>query len=200
MGISLKVGVNLSTRHISDDSLPDTIARYLARHNVTADRLVLEVTESRLMVDPEHCAEILGRLEAMGVQISIDDFGTGYSSLSYLQRLAVHELKIDKSFTQQLTQSDDFTIVRSTVDLGHNLGLRVVAEGVEDDRTAKRLASIGCDMLQGFCIGRPVRAEQVPSLVANAPRALHLVPSVPERLPVAVGSGLTSVPSFQIEG
>jgi diguanylate cyclase (GGDEF)-like protein len=178
MGISLNIGVNLSTRQISDDKLPDTIARYLARYGVAAERLVLEVTESRLMADPEHCAEILGRLHTMGVQISIDDFGTGYSSLSYLQRLAVHELKIDKSFTKQLTQSDDSTIVRSTVDLGHNLSLRVVAEGVEDSRTAKRLAAIGCDMLQGFAVGRPMRAQDVPSAVANASRILHLVPAL----------------------
>jgi diguanylate cyclase len=103
---------------------------------------------------------ILGRLQVLGVQISIDDFGTGYSSLGYLQRLAVDELKIDKSFTMQLADSGDATIVRSTVDLGHNLGLRVVAEGVEDPKTAQALADIGCDTLQGYLIGRPASGAE----------------------------------------
>ena len=147
--------VNLSTRQIADDALPEIVARYLARYQIAPERLVLEVTESRLMADPEHCAVILGRLQVLGVQISIDDFGTGYSSLGYLQRLAVDELKIDKSFTMQLADSGDATIVRSTVDLGHNLGLRVVAEGVEDPKTAQALTDIGCDTLQGYLIGRP---------------------------------------------
>jgi diguanylate cyclase (GGDEF)-like protein len=200
LGLALKVGVNLSARQISDDGLPDTIARYLARHGVAADRLVLEVTESRLMADPEHCAQILGRLHEMGVQISIDDFGTGYSSLAYLQRLAVDELKIDRSFTMQLAQSGDYTIVRSTIDLGHNLGLRVVAEGVEDEGTARRLAEIGCDLAQGYGIGRPVAAWQIPAVVAAASPTLRLVgsrPAGPECAATRPGS-LAAVPALQI--
>ena len=101
------------------------------------------------MADPEHSADILHGLHDLGVQISIDDFGTGYSSLSYLQRLAAEELKIDKSFIATLGESGNATIVRSTIDLGHNLGLRVVAEGVEDLQTADELAEMGCDLLQG---------------------------------------------------
>jgi diguanylate cyclase (GGDEF)-like protein len=159
-GVHVTACVNLSTRQISDDRLPEIVARYLTRYGIAPERLVLEVTESRLMADPEHCATILGRLHVLGVQISIDDFGTGYSSLGYLQRLAADELKIDKSFTMQLADDGDATIVRSTVDLGHNLGLRVVAEGVEDPKTAQALADIGCDVLQGYLIGRPASGAE----------------------------------------
>jgi EAL domain-containing protein (putative c-di-GMP-specific phosphodiesterase class I) len=127
---------------------------------------VLEVTESRLMADPEHSAGILHGLHNLGVQISIDDFGTGYSSLSYLQRLAAEELKIDKSFIATLGESGNATIVRSTIDLGHNLGLRVVAEGVEDLQTADQLAEMGCDLLQGYLIGKPMPAAEVSLLLA----------------------------------
>jgi diguanylate cyclase (GGDEF)-like protein len=193
-GLRLTASVNLSTRQIGDDTLPETVARYLARYSITPDRLVLEVTESRLMSNPEHCARILNRLHVLGVKISIDDFGTGYSSLGYLQRLAVDELKIDKGFIQELAESGDTTIVRSTVDLGHNLGLRVVAEGVEDERTARRLVEIGCDTLQGYFVGRPAPAPDLPGVVRRAeqhavlrrssttPAVRHLtVPDVPTR-------------------
>jgi diguanylate cyclase (GGDEF)-like protein len=165
-GLHLSASVNLSARHLSDMSLPDTISRQLQHYGISANRLVLEVTESRLMADPEHSAHILRQLHNLGIQISIDDFGTGYSSLSYLQRLAADELKIDKSFTAQLGEPGNATIVRSTIDLGHNLGLRVVAEGVEDQQTADRLAEFGCDLLQGYFIGRPVAALEIPILLA----------------------------------
>jgi diguanylate cyclase (GGDEF)-like protein len=166
-GLVLNAAVNLSARQISDEDLPTTVLRYLERHGLPARRLLLEVTESRLMADPERCASILNQLHGSGVQISIDDFGTGYSSLSYLQRLAVDELKIDKSFVTELRTSGDETIVRSTVDLGHNLGLRVTAEGVEDQQTAERLVDIGCDVLQGYLIGRPTNANAVAALIAT---------------------------------
>jgi diguanylate cyclase (GGDEF)-like protein len=167
-GLRITASVNLSTRQIADDALPETVAQYLARYNIAPERLVLEVTESRLMSDPEQCATIISRLHVLGVKVSIDDFGTGYSSLGYLQRLAVDELKIDKSFIQELADSGDMTIVRSTVDLGHNLGLSVVAEGVEDERTARRLADIGCDSLQGYYIGRPACAADVVSVLRRS--------------------------------
>jgi diguanylate cyclase (GGDEF)-like protein len=167
-GLTLTASVNLSARHLSDLSLPDTIQEHLQRNGLTADRLVLEVTESRLMADPEHSAGVLRTLHELGVQISIDDFGTGYSSLTYLQRLAADEIKIDKSFTAELDQAGNATIVRSTVELGHNLGLRVVAEGVEDASTADRLASFGCDVLQGYFIGWPVPAHSIPNFVATS--------------------------------
>jgi diguanylate cyclase (GGDEF)-like protein len=171
-GLSLMASVNLSSRQISDATLPETICEYLAAHGIAPNRLVLEVTESRLMTDPEHCAQILRRLHELGLQISIDDFGTGYSSLAYLQRLAVDELKIDKSFTMQLADTGDTTIVRSTIDLGHNLGLRVVAEGVEDQHTADRLADIGCDILQGYFLGHPMSAADLAAHISRTPQSL----------------------------
>ena len=121
------------------------------------------------MSDPERSVQILSQLQALGVALSIDDFGTGYSSLAYLQRLAVDELKIDKSFTLGLGEPGNAAIVRSTIELGHNLGLRVVAEGVEDQASADALAGMGCDMLQGYFIGRPAAADDLPGLLDAAP-------------------------------
>jgi EAL domain-containing protein (putative c-di-GMP-specific phosphodiesterase class I) len=156
--------------------------------------LLLEVTESRLMSDPERSMQIIGRIQALGVEVSVDDFGTGYSSLAYLQRLAVDELKIDKSFILGLGEAGNATIVRSTVELGHNLGLRVVAEGVEDQGCADALADMGCDVLQGYFVGRPCRGADLPALLAarhgrhGTPcavpaRRLELVDALPARLP-----------------
>ena len=140
------------------------------------------------MNDPDHCALILNQLHDLGVQISIDDFGTGYSSLAYLQRLAVDELKIDKSFTMQLANTEDATIVRSTIDLGHNLGLRVVAEGVEDHLTAHRLAEIGCDLLQGYLVGRPMPASELATHLHRAPLAIgHPYPADHHPAPARLG-------------
>jgi EAL domain-containing protein (putative c-di-GMP-specific phosphodiesterase class I) len=120
------------------------------------------------MADPAHAMEILGRLNAMGVQLAIDDFGTGYSSMAYLKSLPVHELKVDRSFVSQMTSSiRDAVIVRSTVDLGRNLGLRVVAEGVEDQATWQELNTLGCDAIQGYYISRPVSADELASWLAQ---------------------------------
>ena len=151
----------------------------LQRHELAPDRLLLEVTESRLMSDPERSVQILSQLQALGVELSIDDFGTGYSSLAYLQRLAVDELKIDKSFTLGLGEAGNAAIVRSTIELGHNLRLRVVAEGVEDQASADTLSSMGCDMLQGYFIGRPTPAADLPALLDPAPQV-----APPTRAPV----------------
>ena len=168
-GLDLSLAVNLSARQLSDLTLPDTVAAALRRHGVPSDRLLLEVTESRLMSDPERSVAILGQLQHAGVAISIDDFGTGYSSLAYLQRLEVDELKIDKSFTLGLREASNATIIRSTIELGHNLGLRVVAEGVEDAASADVLAGMGCDVLQGYHIGRPSRAADLAALLLPGP-------------------------------
>ena len=159
-GLTVDLAVNVSARQLSDLTLPETVAELLSQSGVCPSRLLLEVTETRLMSDPERSMDILGRLQALDVAISIDDFGTGYSSLSYLQRLAVDERKIDRSFITALHEPGNATIVRSTIELGHNLGLRVVAEGVEDQASADLLGEMGCDMLQGFPIGRPGRAGQ----------------------------------------
>ena len=174
-GLELGMAVNLSARSLLDTELPDEIARLLRSTTVPPHLLTLELTESTMMAEPERTAVVLERLHNLGVQLSIDDFGTGYSSLSYLKRLPVDEMKIDKSFVCTMgTDDSDDVIVRSTVDLGHNLGLRVVAEGVEDQRTWERLAALGCDYAQGFWMSRPVTADEIVPLVARlqAARAL----------------------------
>jgi diguanylate cyclase (GGDEF)-like protein/PAS domain S-box-containing protein len=157
-GIDIGVSVNLSARNLLDDELPDAVAQLLSTWQVAPDKLSLEITEGSIIaVEAE---ETLQRLHATGVRISVDDFGTGYSSLTYLKRLPVHEIKIDKSFVLDMaTNWDGAAIVRSTIDLGHNLGLKVVAEGVEDETTLTLLREYRCDFIQGFHISRPVPAS-----------------------------------------
>jgi EAL domain-containing protein (putative c-di-GMP-specific phosphodiesterase class I) len=129
--------------------------------------LELEVTESAAMDDPSHSLAVLERLAGLGVDLSVDDFGTGYSSLAYLERLPVTELKIDRSFVTGLERDTaSHTIVSTTVELGHRLGLRVVAEGVEDGPTLERLRGLGCDIAQGFGIAHPMPAEALPRWVS----------------------------------
>ena len=153
-GIDIGVSVNLSARNLLDEEFPDAVAELLRTWQVPPEKLGLEITERSIVV-PE-AVETLRRLRATGVEISVDDFGTGYSSLAYLKQLPVREIKIDKSFVLDMaTNLDGATIVRSTIDLGHNLGLRVVAEGVEDERSHELLRQYGCDFIQGFYISRP---------------------------------------------
>lgn len=160
--MELCVAVNLSTRNLLDVHLPDTVRELLARWEVPARLLELEITESTILADPVRAMQILSRLHEMDIRLAIDDFGTGYSSLAYLKRLPVDELKIDKSFILGMEESEnDAVIVRSTIDLGRNLGLRVVAEGVESAKAWNRLASLGCDVAQGYYLSRPVPAEQL---------------------------------------
>jgi EAL domain-containing protein (putative c-di-GMP-specific phosphodiesterase class I) len=150
-GFDLVMAVNISTRNLLDDALPPMVAAALARHGVPASALTLEITESTIIAEPARTVGTLNRLSDMGVALAIDDFGTGYSSLSYLHRLPVDEIKIDKSFVQRMTvDQSDSVIVRSTIDLGHNLGLQVTAEGVEDGQTWQLLSAAGCDQAQGF--------------------------------------------------
>jgi len=156
------VAVNLSARRMLDLAFPDEVAGLLARREVPARLLLLEITESTLMANPAHALQVLSRLHAMGVQLSIDDFGTGYSSMACLKTLPVDELKVDRSFVSHMTgNTSDAVIVRSTVDLGRNLGLRVVAEGVEDPITLQQLGALGCDAIQGYYISRPVPADDL---------------------------------------
>lgn len=167
-GQDRSVAVNLSTRVLQDTQLPDRIARLLHQHGVPTDRLLLEITESALMADSTRAVGVLSRLAAMGVRISIDDFGTGYSSLGYLSRLPVHEIKIDKSFVAGLNSSvgtkdmgRELAIVRAIIDLSHDLGLTVVAEGVEDRLAWETLADLGCDVAQGYYISRPLGVDDL---------------------------------------
>ena len=161
-GHELTVAVNVSARRLLDLQFPDEVADLLSRHQVPTRLLVVELTESTIMADPVHALEVLSRLNAMGVHLSIDDFGTGYSSMAYLKSLPVHELKVDRSFvSQMISNSNDAVIVHSTVDLGRNLGLRVVAEGVEDALTLQQLDLLGCHAVQGYHISRPVAADEL---------------------------------------
>jgi len=159
-GMDLKISINVSTHDLLDPDLPRKVAEILARHQVQNSSICLEITESAIMKDPQRAQGTLEKLSAMGVQLSIDDFGTGYSSLSYLKRLPVNELKIDQSFVLQMArEDDDRTIVKSTIDLGHNMGLRVVAEGVESPAVLRLLTSMRCDQVQGNYINKPIPAE-----------------------------------------
>jgi diguanylate cyclase (GGDEF)-like protein len=156
-GHALSMAVNLSARGILDVGLTETVAHLLAVHGVPADALTLEITESAIVGRPARALTVLRRLRELGVRLSLDDFGTGYSSLSYLRELPVQAVKIDKSFvSRMLTQDSDATIVRSIIDLAGNLGLEVVAEGVEDLATCDRLAALGCDLVQGYYLAPPM--------------------------------------------
>ena len=153
----LRVSINLSTRDLLDPELSTRLGRLLQRYGVGAERFCLEITESAIMDDPQRAEATLNRLSEQGFKLSIDDFGTGYSSLAYLKRLPVDELKIDKSFVMAMeTDDDDAKIVRSTIDLAHNLGLSVVAEGVENQAILAQLERLDCDEAQGYYISRPV--------------------------------------------
>jgi EAL domain-containing protein (putative c-di-GMP-specific phosphodiesterase class I) len=144
-------------RDLGNSELPRQVHAALERSAVDPSRLTLEVTEGGVMTDPRHAVEVLDRLRAIGVRLAVDDFGTGHASLTYLKQLAIDELKIDRSFiTNYALDHNDGIIVRSTVDLAHNLGLWVVAEGVEDQDTLEGLRLIGCDTAQGFHLSRPM--------------------------------------------
>ncbi|MBT9492177.1 MAG: EAL domain-containing protein [Paucibacter sp.] len=160
-GLALRISVNLSTRDLMDPDLPAKIGAMLAEHGANTDSLCLEITESAIMDDPQRALDTLNQLHAMGFKLSIDDFGTGYSSLAYLKGLPVDELKIDKSFVLSM-ESDlgDAKIVRSTIELAHNMGLTVVAEGVETGKAWRILAELGCDEGQGYFIAKPMPEAQ----------------------------------------
>ena len=167
-GIHLKISANLSTRDLLDQNLPQKFAEILARHKVKPSSFCLEITESAIMDDPIRAQSTLEGLHAMGVELSIDDFGTGYSSLAYLKRLPVDELKIDKSFVMNMEgDADDAKIVRSTIDLGHNMGLRVVAEGIESEVVWNLLAAMGCNHGQGYFMSRPIPIDQLPQWMGD---------------------------------
>ena len=159
-GHKFSVSVNLSTRNLLDGDLPNRVAKLLSAYQVKPDWLVFEITESAVMTEPARALETLIKLNKMGIQLSLDDFGTGYSSLAYLRKLPVKEIKIDKSFVKDMElDSSDTVIVRSTIALGHNLGMKVVAEGVENNAIWNLLTSLGCDASQGYFMSRPLAVE-----------------------------------------
>jgi diguanylate cyclase len=158
-GHQMSVAVNLSARNLLDRSLPDDIARMLEAAGVPAEALSLEITERMIMADPERAIANILRMSSLGMRLSVDDFGTGYFSLANLRRLPINDLKIDSSFVFPMLHSEsDLIIVRSTINLGYDLGLRITAEGVEDGATLERLALLGCDLAQGFHVGAPMDA------------------------------------------
>jgi EAL domain-containing protein (putative c-di-GMP-specific phosphodiesterase class I) len=166
-GHDFSMAVNMSARVLSDLDLPQYVGDLLHRHGVPASRLTVEVTESTIMADPIRALNVLGQLRGLGVSLAVDDFGTGYSSLAYLRRMEIDELKIDKSFVLQMGVDDNSAIiVRSTVELGHSLGLSVTAEGVEDSPTQDALVALGCDRVQGFHVSRPLTADALEAWLA----------------------------------
>jgi EAL domain-containing protein (putative c-di-GMP-specific phosphodiesterase class I) len=159
-GLAIHVAVNLSARDLLNPRLPVVLRELLRTHPVAAEEIVLELTESAIMVDPAEALRVIRDLHGLGFILSVDDFGTGYSSMAYLKRLPLHELKIDKAFVLDLaTSEEDQKIVRSVVDLGHMLGLKVIAEGVEDEASLALLGLYGCDMAQGYFFSKPLSEE-----------------------------------------
>jgi len=167
------VSVNLSARILHDGHFSDQVAELLDSHGIGAEQLELEITESVIMADPAHALDILTRISRMGVALSIDDFGTGYSSLAYLKKLPVNAVKIDKSFVlHMIKDQNDAQIVRSTIELAHNLGLKVIAEGVENREVWDRLLALGCDEAQGYYMSRPLAAPEMTKWLLDSPWGL----------------------------
>ncbi len=160
--LKLGIAINLSPSTLLDPELPDFISGFLAANNLPAHYITFEITEGSIIKDPDRALEILTRLDELGIRISIDDFGTGYSSLAYLKKMPASEVKIDKSFVlDMLVDENDRAIVQATIDLAHNLGMKVVAEGVEGKETAQRLKELGCDVLQGYYFSRPLAPKNL---------------------------------------
>jgi EAL domain-containing protein (putative c-di-GMP-specific phosphodiesterase class I) len=156
-GFELTVAVNVAMRNILDDEFPNTLARLLEKYGLAAEVLELELTETSVLADPPRAKQILQRLRDTGVSLAVDDFGTGYASLAYLSELPVDEIKIDRSFVMAMDREEQHArIVRSTIDLGRNLDLSVVAEGVESAAVWERLVELGCDSAQGYFLAKPL--------------------------------------------
>jgi EAL domain-containing protein (putative c-di-GMP-specific phosphodiesterase class I) len=155
-GVDVRMAVNLSPRTLQDPVFPEELERLLYRWDVAPAQLDLEITESTVMSNPKRAMDALNQLRALGVGLVLDDFGTGYSSLTFLRGLPVDQIKIDRSFVENMaTSSTDSVIVRALIDLAHNLGLHVVAEGVENELVASSLTELGCDAAQGFYLSTP---------------------------------------------
>jgi diguanylate cyclase (GGDEF)-like protein len=171
-GQSLSLAVNISADDLSDSRFDSRVAACLTRHQLPPSLLTLELTESGFIEDPARALQMLDALAALGVSLSIDDFGTGYSSLSHLARMPVHEVKIDSSFVRGLESDPEFsTVVKSAIDMGHGLGLRVVAEGIESESAASLLREFGCDIAQGYFYARPMSRDALHLWLEGKPRA-----------------------------
>jgi len=175
--IELNIAINITAENLKADDFYDFVCKTLTEYKVPPNHITLEVTESAVVEDPEQAVALLSRFTAQGIHISIDDYGTGYSSLAQLKQLPVHELKIDKSFVQRLQQDeDDQIIVRSTIELAHNMGLYVVAEGIEDEYSLHWLTQHGCELGQGYFISKPKPPEELTIwLLESKQYAVHKV-------------------------
>jgi EAL domain-containing protein (putative c-di-GMP-specific phosphodiesterase class I) len=172
-GLDLPVSVNLSIKNLQDISVPLLIKDLLKKYQLAPSDLMLEITETSMMLDPDRTYEVISNLHALGVQLSIDDFGTGYSSLAYLKQLPAEELKIDKSFVRNMLKDDnDEVIVRATIDLAKNMGLEVIAEGVESVEIMTRLQELDCDLAQGYYICKPLPAKELEEWLRTSPYAV----------------------------
>lgn len=177
-GAPVHVAVNISAKSLQEQTLPSKIQSLLDKWKLDARFLKIEITESSIMADPAHALAIMSMLQSLGVRLSIDDFGTGYSSLTHLRELPIDEIKIDKSFVFGMSASDaDAAIVRTVIDLGHNLGKQVCAEGVEDHETWRMLATLGCDLAQGYWISRPMPAARFMEWLSDSGWGLSLARS-----------------------
>ena len=169
---SLTVSVNVSATNLLDHGFADLVGNYLSRHHLPSSALILEITETTVIREFERCKGVIDQLRQGGLSVSIDDFGAGFTSLAYLGSLAVSEIKLDRVFVASLAGTEKGReLVRATIDLGHALGLRVVAEGIEDSATLDLLTGLGCDVGQGYFISRPKPAEAImvePDFAANA--------------------------------
>lgn len=162
IGIKIPMSINISVNNLCNSNILNTISSAIIRHNVDPRDLTLEVTETSVMLDHDVSVEMLVRLNAMGIKLSIDDFGTGHSSFIYLKHLPIKEIKIDKSFVfGVLDDSNDVKIIQRTIDLAHDIGCHVVAEGIETQEVLDKLTSMGCDQLQGFYISKPLTPEDL---------------------------------------
>jgi EAL domain-containing protein (putative c-di-GMP-specific phosphodiesterase class I) len=175
-GLRISAAVNISVRNLADEGFPCLVEAALRRFDVPPELITFELTESGVMSDPQKALPILRELHSLGVGLAVDDFGTGYSSLAYLRQLPVDQVKIDKSFVLGMgTDLGDLAVVRSIVELGHSLGLTVVAEGVEEDVARDQLEAMGCDVAQGYLISRPLPEDRLEAwLQARTARSLGL--------------------------
>ncbi|HIJ77802.1 MAG: bifunctional diguanylate cyclase/phosphodiesterase [Desulfobulbaceae bacterium] len=162
MGLDLIISVNLSIKNLHDSGFPNQVTQLLNKWNIDPSGVILEITESSMIIDPVQTYEVTTKLHNLGVNLSIDDFGTGYSSLSYLKQLPATELKVDKSFVMDMLKDEnDQVIVKTTIDLARNLGMQVVAEGVEDQQVLDLLKKLGCDAVQGYHLSHPLPADEL---------------------------------------
>jgi EAL domain-containing protein (putative c-di-GMP-specific phosphodiesterase class I) len=181
-GAPIPLAVNVSAKSLQEHTLPTKVNSLLEKWKVEARFLKIEITESSIMADPAHALAILSILQSIGVRLSVDDFGTGYSSLTCLRQLPIDEIKIDKSFVLEMKSNEaDLAIVRTVIDLAHNLGKQVCAEGVEDAETWRMLDKLGCDLIQGYWLSKPVPAAALMQWLIDTSWGMKFLPELPSR-------------------